>query len=74
MSLLPDNRFSRYLAALKLKYQKIIEGLLEAYLKFTFKQTSYLIINSSQICSEDCIMIIFKMLSIHYSMLYNYIF
>ncbi|HCQ88756.1 MAG TPA: hypothetical protein DIU45_02040 [Clostridium sp.] len=60
MSLLPDNRFSRYLAASKLKFQKIIEGLLETDLKFTFKQTSYLIITLLQICPEGFRMIIFR--------------
>ncbi len=60
MSLLSDNRFSRYLATSKLKYQKIIEGLLETDLKFTFKQTSYLIITSLQIHLEVCRLIFFR--------------
>lgn len=60
MSLLSDNRFSRYLAALKLKYQKIIEGLLETDLKSTFKQTSHLIITSLQIHLEVCRLIFFR--------------
>ncbi len=37
MTLLCDNRFLQYLIILKLKYPKIIEGLLESDLKFTFK-------------------------------------